>query len=201
VRAQAETFERLCAGQLHETFGPAPGEDPIAHHLGVLADKTGALIATSARLGAMLAGCEPVVVEAVVAFGEKAGVAFQLADDLIDLISDGAVSGKTPGTDLREHVPTMPQLLVERRARADRAAGRMDTSAVALSRAMAQDLSSDTRLAEVVAALTKDPAMEQARGVARQWSEDAVAELSPLPEGPVKAALSAFADVMVARLA
>ncbi len=56
VRLQAQTFQRLCSGQIRETIGPAPGEDPIAHHLSVLADKTGSLIATSARFGAMLSG-------------------------------------------------------------------------------------------------------------------------------------------------
>src|SRR6187431_605847 len=58
VRIQAETFERLCLGQLHETVGPTDGEDPTEHYIQVLADKTGSLIATSARFGALFAGCE-----------------------------------------------------------------------------------------------------------------------------------------------
>jgi heptaprenyl diphosphate synthase len=53
---QADTFERLCLGQLHETVGPSEGQDPIAHYVQVLADKTGSLIAASARLGIMLSG-------------------------------------------------------------------------------------------------------------------------------------------------
>ena len=116
VRIQAATFERLCLGQLHETVGPRPDEDHVAHYLQVLADKTASLIATSARFGAMFAGCRPEVVAIVSAFGEKIGVAFQLADDVIDLTSDGATTGKTPGTDLRERVPTMPALLLRARA-------------------------------------------------------------------------------------
>src|SRR6188474_775606 len=88
VRIQARTFERLCLGQLHETVGPRPDEDPVAHYLQVLADKTASLVATSARFGAMFSGCRPDVVRTVTAFGEKIGVAFQLADDVIDLTSD-----------------------------------------------------------------------------------------------------------------
>jgi len=53
ILLQAETFERLCLGQLHETIGPRPGEDPIEHYLQVLADKTGSLIATAAQVGLM----------------------------------------------------------------------------------------------------------------------------------------------------
>src|SRR3954447_8270462 len=56
VRIQAQTFERLVTGQIKETVGAQPGEDPIAHYLGVLADKTGSLVATSARFGASFAG-------------------------------------------------------------------------------------------------------------------------------------------------
>src|SRR3954470_20247209 len=52
VRVQAETFEMLCAGQIHETVGPAEGQDPVEHYLTVLAEKTGSLIATAGRFGA-----------------------------------------------------------------------------------------------------------------------------------------------------
>ena len=55
VRIQAETFERLCIGQIKETVGPRDGEDPVKHHISVLSEKTGSLIATSGRFGAMLA--------------------------------------------------------------------------------------------------------------------------------------------------
>ncbi|MDR3359881.1 MAG: polyprenyl synthetase family protein, partial [Bifidobacteriaceae bacterium] len=149
VRLQAETFERLCLGQIHETTGPGPGDDPVAFHLGVLADKTGALIATSARFGAMLGGAPPAAAQAAAAYAEAVGVAFQLADDIIDLTSPASVTGKTPGTDLREGVPTMPQLLVEAAARRDLAAGRTDSADVALAEAIGGDLSSDAALAEV----------------------------------------------------
>src|SRR5690625_7430616 len=88
VILQAETFERLCLGQLRESVGPSGDEDPIEHYLEVLADKTGSLIATSARFGALFAGAEAEHINALIQFGEKIGVAFQLADDVIDLASD-----------------------------------------------------------------------------------------------------------------
>src|SRR3954452_5712297 len=88
VQIQAATFERLGRGQLHETIGPRLGEDPVEHYVQVLADKTGSLIATSARFGAMFAGCRPEVLQVLIRYGERVGVAFQLADDVIDLASD-----------------------------------------------------------------------------------------------------------------
>ncbi|WP_456845706.1 polyprenyl synthetase family protein [Cellulomonas sp. P5_C6] len=195
VRIQAATFERLCLGQLHETVGPRPEDDRVAHYLQVLADKTASLIATSARFGAMFAGCRPDVVAIVTAFGEKIGVAFQLADDVIDLTSDGVVTGKTPGTDLRERVPTMPALLL--RARADRPdATEQDRHLVAL---LDGDLSGDDHLAAAVAALRVHPVVDETRDRAVALAHAAVRELEPLPAGPVKDALVSFADALVDR--
>jgi len=195
VRIQAATFERLCLGQLHETVGPRPGEDPVAHYLQVLADKTASLVATSARFGAMFAGCRPDVVRTVTGFGEKIGVAFQLADDVIDLTSDGAVTGKTPGTDLREGVPTMPALLLR-----ERAAGPDGTAADReLVAVLDGDLTEDDALAAAVAALRTHPVVEETRQRAVALARDAVEELAPVPAGPVRDALVAFADALVDR--
>ena len=197
VRIQAATFERLCLGQLHETVGPRPEDDRVAHYLQVLADKTASLIATSARFGAMFAGCRPDVVATVTGFGEKIGVAFQLADDVIDLTSNGDVTGKTPGTDLRERVPTMPALLLRARA-ASAGASDEDQRLVAL---LDGDLSSDADLAAAVAALRVHPVVADTRARAVALAQAAVRELDPLPAGPVKDALVSFADALVDRAA
>ncbi|KQY24233.1 geranylgeranyl pyrophosphate synthase [Cellulomonas sp. Root485] len=197
VRIQAATFERLCLGQLHETVGPRPEDDRVAHYLQVLADKTASLIATSARFGAMFAGCRPDVVATVTGFGEKIGVAFQLADDVIDLTSDGDVTGKTPGTDLRERVPTMPALLLRARAALEGSSDE-DRRLVAL---LDGDLSSDDDLAAAVAALRVHPVVADTRARAVALAQAAVRELDPLPAGPVKDALVSFADALVDRAA
>jgi heptaprenyl diphosphate synthase len=193
VRIQAATFERLCLGQLHETIGPAPGEDAVAHYLQVLSDKTGSLIATAGRFGAMFSGADPAVIDVLVGYGEQVGVAFQLADDVIDLASDGAESGKTPGTDLREGVPTLPVLLARRSADGG------DAAAADVVELLDGDLSDDGRLADAVAGLRGLPAVTEARTEATRWAAGAVAALEPLPESGAKAALRAFAEAVVAR--
>ncbi|KGM11842.1 polyprenyl synthetase family protein [Cellulomonas bogoriensis] len=195
VRIQAATFERLCLGQLHETVGPRDDEDPVDHYIQVLSDKTGSLIATSARFGAMFAGCRPDVVTTLVEYGEKLGVAFQLADDVIDLSSDPSETGKTPGTDLREGVPTMPALLLRARAAAPGATARD----VDLASRLDADLSDDDVLAHVVADLREHPVVEQTRDRAGDWSRAAVASLGTLPAGAVKDSLVSFAEALVDR--
>jgi heptaprenyl diphosphate synthase len=193
VRIQAATFERLCLGQLHETIGPEPDEDPVEHYLQVLSDKTGSLIATAGRFGAMFSGADASVIDVLVSYGEQVGVAFQLADDVIDLASDGAESGKTPGTDLREGVPTLPGLL------ARRAADGGDADAAAVVELLEGDLSDDARLADAVAGLRGLPALAEAQDEAARWAAGAVSALDPLPESGAKAALRAFAEAVVAR--
>ncbi|MGB3257964.1 MAG: polyprenyl synthetase family protein [Ornithinimicrobium sp.] len=110
VKIQAETFVRLCSGQIRDERPPAGGADPIEHYLSVLADKTGSLIATSARYGAMFGGGDAELVRTLTAFGEQLGTVFQLADDLLDISSDQDQSGKVPGADLREGKATLPVL-------------------------------------------------------------------------------------------
>jgi heptaprenyl diphosphate synthase len=196
VRIQAETFERLCLGQLHETVGPPLGADPVAHYLEVLADKTGSLIATSARFGAMFGGCESAIVRQMTEFGANAGVAFQLADDVIDLRSAGKVTGKTPGTDLRERVATMPVLLLRRRV----AEGGEPADAALLAH-IDGDLADDGALRDVVASLATHEVVEETVALAREWAERAKAAIVDLPTGVVAEALNGFADHLVARVA
>ncbi|MBN2177297.1 MAG: polyprenyl synthetase family protein [Demequinaceae bacterium] len=196
VRIQAETFERLCLGQLRETVGPPHDADSIEHYLGVLADKTGSLIATSARFGAMFGGCESAVVRQMACFGEKAGVAFQLADDVIDLRSTGKVTGKTPGTDLRERVATMPVLLLRRRV-----AEGGDKVDAELLRRIDGELTDDAALSDVVAALAEHEVAEETVALALEWAGLAKAAIADLPTGSVAEALVGFADHLVARVA
>lgn len=96
VRIQAEAFERLVTGQILETAGPRDGRDPVDHYLDVLGGKTGSLIAVAVRFGAMMAGADERIVDVLAQYGERLGVAFQLADDVLDIASDSHESGKTP---------------------------------------------------------------------------------------------------------
>ena len=110
VRIQAQTFTRLVTGQTAETIGPRPGQDPLDFYMHVITEKTGSLIATAGRFGAMFAGAQPEIATRIAAACEQIGIAWQLSDDVIDIASDSAQSGKTPGTDLRQGVRTLPVL-------------------------------------------------------------------------------------------
>ena len=197
VAYHARTFERLCIGQLNETFGPEAGEDRVDFYLQVLADKTGSLVSAAAHFGATHGGAGSDVARVVADFGERIGVAFQIADDVLDLVSSGETSGKTPGTDLREGVDTLPVLLLRRREQA----GMIDVEGQQILSALAGDLSSDEALACVVGRLRAHDVLEETRELARTWAHEAIDCLEPLPQGEPRTALVAFAHLMVDRLA
>jgi heptaprenyl diphosphate synthase len=190
VLIQAQTFTRLVEGQILETLGPGPEDDALEHYLRVVAGKTGSLIATSARYGAMFAGAATEVVEALTAYGEKVGVAFQLSDDILDIASESDESGKTPGTDLREGVPTLPVLIARKSE---------DPADARLLELLAGDLTDDALHAEALALLRAHPAMAAARDYVASEAVEAKRLLGALPEGAVRTALEAFADVVADR--
>jgi len=190
VRIQAETFTRLVEGQILETVTPGPDEDALAHYLEVVRGKTGSLIATSARYGARFSGASAEIEAALAAYGEIVGAAFQLSDDILDVASESEKSGKTPGTDLREGVPTLPVLL---------ARGSTDPADARLLELLDADLSDDALHGEALALLREHPAMDEARAYVADRAEEAKALLVALPEGPVRDALAAFADLLAVR--
>ncbi|MDO5533242.1 MAG: polyprenyl synthetase family protein [Propionibacteriaceae bacterium] len=188
VLLQAETFARLVQGQIAETRGVQPGEDPLEHYLDVVADKTGSLIAASTVFGGMVCGAPRDVLDALAAYGEEIGVVFQLSDDLIDIASD--TSGKTPGTDLREGVATLPVLMLRATA------GPEDERLLDLT---SRPLTDEAEVAEALAGLRAHPVLEQARAEVVRRAEVARGYLSRLPEGPAREALSALCDQVVSR--
>ncbi|WP_420813428.1 MULTISPECIES: polyprenyl synthetase family protein [Microbacteriaceae] len=197
IRLQATTFERLVLGQLHETVGPADGEDPVDHYIRVLADKTGSLIALAAQSGVIFSNAASEYEQPIIEYGERIGIAFQLIDDVIDLSPQPEETGKVPGTDLRAGVVTLPLLRLREAAVTDAASAdlllRLEAGVIGL-------LDVDEAAADaLVAELREHPATAATLAEAHRWAREAVAGLDTLPNGPVKKALIRFADTIVER--
>ena len=162
---------------------------PIEHYLKVVSDKTGSLIATSARFGALLSGAKPEVVEILTKFGEKIGIAFQIADDLLDVVSESTASGKTPGTDLKEGVPTLVTLYVIN------ANAPEDKELIAkLSKPISEE-----EVSSVILQLRSHRALTQVREYLAKIATEANSLLEGLPNGAAKEALKNVAFVLVNR--
>ncbi|CAN2175517.1 IspA Geranylgeranyl pyrophosphate synthase [Candidatus Nanopelagicaceae bacterium] len=192
VRLQARTFERLVIGQIMETQGPNPGQDPLEHYLKVVADKTGSLIAASARYGGMISGAPAEITDTVTIFGEKIGVAFQLADDVIDIASESNQSGKTPGTDLREGVPTLVTLNVMKSN---------DPADADLKRLLSAPIEDEATVQQVLVALRNHKALDESREQLFMIAKEARSALGPLPINDATGALMSLCDAVIDRSA
>lgn len=190
VRIIASTFAELVTGQMRETLGAAADADPVAHYLAVAAEKTGSLIATAGRYGAMFSGASPERIAALRRFGELIGTAFQISDDIIDIASPAAQSGKTPGTDLREGVRTLPMLyaLTEGGPGIDR-----------LRVLLAGPLTDDELIAEALRLLRESPGLDRAVRALHSYTDLARTELAVLPPCPARDALASVTDYLAAR--
>ncbi|MEU1971137.1 polyprenyl synthetase family protein [Microbacterium sp. NPDC019599] len=196
IRLQSDTFERLVLGQMHETVGPQEGDDPVEFYLQVLSDKTGSLIAAAAQAGVIFSGAPEEYEQPIFEFGDKAGVAFQLLDDVIDLSPDPDETGKVPGTDLRAGVPTMPYLLLSQREDAASVALRAQIDEGVARIAEGAD---PALLDEPLAALREHEATRATLDLANAWSLEAIEALDPIPDGPVREALTRFAQAVADR--
>jgi geranylgeranyl pyrophosphate synthase len=188
ARIIAETMGELVTGQMRETVGPRDGDDPVRHYLSVIGQKTGSLIATAGRYGAMLSGAEPRQVEALHRFGELIGAAFQISDDIIDIASPADESGKTPGTDLREGVRTLPMLYALAEDRNPR-----------LRELLAAPIIDDAAVAEALHLLRGSPGLDHATRTLGEYAAQARATLDALPPCPARTALEMLARYVVAR--
>jgi heptaprenyl diphosphate synthase len=189
VRLQAKTFERLVIGQINETQGNAAGTTMIDHYLKVVSDKTGSLIATSARFGAMLSGAQPRVIELLTQFGEKVGIAFQIADDLLDVQSDSTESGKTPGTDLKEGIPTLVTLY---------AMNSKDPADKDLVERLSKPIP-ESELSKTITQLRNHKSVLEVKDYLRTIADEADALLAELPATPAKDALANLITALISR--
>ena len=192
VRLQALTFERLVIGQITETQGSSTGKTALEHYRGVVSDKTASLISASARYGAMISGADEKIMEALTKFGEEIGTVFQLADDIIDIASDSKESGKTPGTDLREGVPTLVTLYILESN---------DPADAELKKLLSAPITDEAVVAETILKLRSHSALAKSRELVAGYGRSAQKHLEILPEGPAKAALVGLSQAVISRTA
>nr|WP_089251339.1 polyprenyl synthetase family protein [Rhodococcus kyotonensis] len=191
VRIIADTFAELVTGQMRETIGVKKDQDPVAHYLRVVWEKTGSLIAACGRFGGTFSGGDATHVAALERLGDAVGTAFQISDDIIDISSVSAQSGKTPGTDLREGVHTLPVLFALREEGAD---------GDRLRELLDGPVTDDDAVTEALTLLDRSPGMAKAKETLSEFAAKAHAELATLPQGPANDALGRLVDYTVERV-
>ncbi|AGP31633.1 polyprenyl synthetase family protein [Corynebacterium terpenotabidum] len=191
VRHFSETFGELVTGQMRETVGCPEGTDPVEHYMTVIQEKTGVLIASAGYLGSLHGGAPEEYCTALFQFGRNLGQIFQIIDDIIDVWSDPKESGKTPGTDLREGVFTLPVLYAMQE---DTDGGRR------LREILTGPVTEDALVDEALTLIRTSDGRERSLADVEHYRDLGRAELAKLPAGATTTALTELMDYSLARL-
>jgi heptaprenyl diphosphate synthase len=183
-RVLADAIARVVQGQVRELEHLYDCKRPVEHYYATVDDKTGALLEASSRLGAVLGGCPQDQAEPLRLFGAAFGMAFQIADDLLDLSASQEDLGKPPGTDLRDGVYTLPLLY-----------------AVETEPSLADQLGTpQPDVALIRKTVVRTGAFQRALDVAAEHVEEALACLDGAPEGPARDSLQRLTRLIIDRV-
>lgn len=187
----AETTSRMSTGEILEIQFRRNLDIAEEDYLLLIRYKTAELTAAACKVGAMASGASPTEIAALGDYGMKIGLAFQIADDVLDLVADSALLGKPVGNDLREGKVTLPLI------HALSACETRKRSRIAEIAASAELLPSDIN--NIASFIIEQGGIDYCRGLAQQYVEEAKASLNILTDSPAKKALAELADFVIHR--
>jgi octaprenyl-diphosphate synthase len=197
VRTVAGMTVALCEGEMAQIAARGNVENTVEDYFRTIELKTANLFSTACRVGADLCGARRRFVTAASTYGRHYGTAFQIADDLLDLLGDPAVTGKPRGNDLKEGKFTLPVLLTLRRL----AGRRRREFAAALSEIMHEgDSARPDAVAAIADAAVDVGAVTESQRVAQEAIDRAVRSIDVLPKSPARHSLIAIARDAVKRV-
>jgi octaprenyl-diphosphate synthase len=183
------TTNTVCEGELLQNSHRGDIELTDDTYFNIIRRKTGALTAVSAELGAKFAGAGDVLVRAMHAYGMASGVAFQIVDDVLDIVGDERRVGKTLGLDLRRGNLTLP--MIHCLSHGDRSTSSRLREVLRGVRSCGRD--------QIRELLKQTQSVAYAIGVARRFVTEAVRQLDLVPRSDAKQSLVAMAEFIVAR--
>lgn len=195
----ARTLGDLVRGELRELANAYNLESGLDDYWHVIENKTAALISTSARLGGMTGSTSDQVTNDLAEYGFRIGIVFQIADDLLDLLSTEEEIGKPPGIDLVEGTYTLPVIHGLNGPNGDRLRAMLTPYAPSPDGSRKTEIAGKD-LTEIRAILGQSGSIEYAVGQARVHLDAADQALGRLPEHPVRDALQAMGDFILSRV-
>jgi octaprenyl-diphosphate synthase len=179
----------VCAGELRQIHSRGNFQLSEAEYLSIIEAKTAELCACCCRLGAHYAGASRACEDALDRFGRNLGIAFQIADDLLDLVGDEIAMGKSLGTDLEKQKLTLPVIRL------------LGESTAAEQAEIIELLSSPSRAdrSQINVWLERSDAPAYARQKACQFADAAQADIRHLPESPARDVLEALCQLVISR--
>jgi len=179
----ADTTNTIAEGEVLQLLNLGDPETTVERYFQVIENKTAKLFEAACRLGGVIAGADPKTEEGLARFGRCLGLAFQIADDVLDYDGDDEAMGKNVGDDLAEGKPTLPLIL------ARLAAGEQDRTVI--DRAVRSG--GDGSLDEVLAVIRAGGALERAMDAARNQANAALEAIAGMTGSPWLTALEELA--------
>jgi octaprenyl-diphosphate synthase len=189
MRLLADTTNQIAEGEVLQLLNIHNPDTDEAAYLRVIERKTAVLFAAATRLGGLLADVPKAQEQALADFGLNLGFAFQIADDVLDYVSDAGTLGKNIGDDLAEGKATLPLIYAIERA--------APAQAASLKRAI--ETGGLDSLDNIVAAIRDSGALERSHQKAQTYADAAKAALSTLPQSAARTALAVLVDYALQR--
>lgn len=178
----AEATTRLVEGETLQAAAAKSGDMDRETYKTIISRKTASLFDAAARMGAMLAGADEKVIEALATYAHNLGLAFQMVDDILDIIGDPEAMGKPVGLDVAQH----------------RGITAVQNGYSAEGVAVAEEVPDDP-IARMMARLRESGAVEIARLQALEIADRARAALQNVPDSPIRQELYTLVDLVVSR--
>ncbi|HVE91060.1 MAG TPA: polyprenyl synthetase family protein [Actinomycetota bacterium] len=179
----ASTIAALCEGQVREIECAFNVQRSMDEYLKVIELKTARLLSAATYLGARVGGTDDETAASLRDYATSFGIAFQVADDLLDFLGDEGRTGKPLGTDLKEGIYTLPLL-----------------HAIKEDDAVAEMLGSGGDLGRIVGAMQRTGSFTYSRDVARGYADQALKSLQPIADSPHRRALEDLVEFVLQRM-
>lgn len=188
LKVLAETVGTICAGEIRYQFNAKERTHHREAYYKSIEAKTASLFAATAEMTCILAHAEEIYITALRAFGRELGIAFQIVDDVLDLIGEEIQLGKPPGSDLRQGIITLPILYYIEKEKNDD-----------LINAILAGQCEEVSVHAVIKAIRSSGAIEDALAEAQTYAQRSQAALRDLPNNESRRILHRLADYVVER--
>jgi octaprenyl-diphosphate synthase len=182
AKVVADTTAQVCQGELRQTLTCNDWHLSVSHYLEIISDKSASFFSGCCRVGSLLAGADEQATESLASYGLNVGIAFQIADDLLDIWGDHNQTGKSSGRDLDNQKPTLPLIHL------------MEQLTEAEQETLIDTLESPADNTDSLRAqLVESGSLEHAREMSEMYVAQAISALGPIADTPIGEKLIALA--------
>jgi geranylgeranyl pyrophosphate synthase len=185
VQWTADACTLLTEGEILQGYFNRNRAVTLDDYIEIVKRKTASLFQTGCKVGAYLAGGKPTIVDEADRYGLNMGIAFQIVDDVLDVVGHADLLGKPTGMDLRDGNPSLPIIL---------ALGDGE-----VREAFEHTQSEESRIAQALEAIKRGPAIETAKQLSRRYAEEALAALKRFPPSLYRNGLKTLVQLIIDR--